>query len=368
MKSTEAEKLRSQEILTPPRLTWRGLVVAAGIYLVYSVLNALLLVQNMPFVPFLSAFASMAISTFLEGLLTLPAWWVIFRLLYSASWAKKLTAHAVMVVIFSGVWYLLYRQLFLLIWGREILQFAQIDSNRLWLIEGAVMFYIIQFSILHVINSMRELQEKERQAARLRQLARESELAALKSQINPHFLFNTLNTISAMVQQDPQQARDLVARFGDLMRYALQSSNKQLVPLSEELRFVQNYLQLEHVRFSDRLDFEIQASEKVREIQVPPMILQPLVENAVRHGVSPRESGGKIWIRIEEQPGVVLVEVGDNGAGLNGRAPAELFDSGFGLKNTNERLVRIFGESARLHIGPGNDAGTVVRFSVPVAG
>ena len=134
----------------------------------------------------------------------------------------------------------------------------------------------------------RELRETELQEERLKALAAEAELKALKAQINPHFLFNTLNTVAHLIRTDPLRAERTVERLAEVFRYALFAMDKEVVPLSEELSFLEDYLALERERFGDRLSVRTSFSPESLSVLVPPLILQPLVENAIRHGQSPR--------------------------------------------------------------------------------
>jgi LytS/YehU family sensor histidine kinase len=191
------------------------------------------------------------------------------------------------------------------------------------------------------------------------------ELAVLKAQLNPHFLFNTLNSINALVSSDPEAARRVLAQLAEVLRYSLESDRQPLVPLAEELRFVETYLTIEKARFGRRLQVKTEIDESAKPLLVPPMILQPLAENAVKHGIAPKEEGGELSLRVQRQNGHLEFEVADNGVGTNGANTNDSLNHGRGLHNTDLRLRKMFGEDSGLQVSNGKD-GFRVKFRIPV--
>ncbi len=165
---------------------------------------------------------------------------------------------------------------------------------------------------------------------------KDAELIALKAQINPHFLFNSLNNIRALILENPMRARDMVSNLSDLLRYSIRFSNQEKVPLKSEMEIVENYLQLESVQYEDRLDYRLEIAPETLEHQIPPMIVQLLVENAVKHGISQLPSGGQIRIRTQlmDQDLVIVVE-------NTGKLEAKR-SNGIGIKNALERIRILF--------------------------
>src|SRR5256885_1287998 len=151
--------------------------------------------------------------------------------------------------------------------------------------------------------------------------ASQAQLQALKMQLHPHFLFNALHAISALVHRDPEAADKMIARLGDFLRLTLDASATQEVPLRRELEFLNCYLEIERVRFNDRLTTSLEVDPRVLDCRVPNLILQPLVENAIRHGVSQRAAPGHVRVRAERRGDALLLQVSDNGAGLSTAAP-----------------------------------------------
>src|SRR5207249_6432180 len=158
--------------------------------------------------------------------------------------------------------------------------------------------------------------ERERQASALATELVRTRLEVLRMQLNPHFLFNTLHTISALIHENPEDADRIVARLSELLRVSLEQSDSQEVPLRQELSFLERYLQIEQTRFQDRLAVELDIESGLDDILVPSLILQPLVENAIRHGIAPREDMGRLKIAARRLNGMLELKVGDNGPGL----------------------------------------------------
>ena len=186
---------------------------------------------------------------------------------------------------------------------------------------------------------------------------------ALKAQLNPHFLYNVFNTINASIPPKNESTRELIARLSDLFRYQLKASKEVTVPLADELAFIRSYLELELARFEDRLKIEWQVDEKLLDVPVPPMLLQPLVENAIRHGISPRVEGGTVRISVVDMGEEIEISIIDDGVGFN--PSSQSMGNGVGLDNTRKMLDRLYGRP--LHLIPSLPHGTMVQFRLPNA-
>jgi two-component system LytT family sensor kinase len=193
----------------------------------------------------------------------------------------------------------------------------------------------------------RALRERELEAS----LAR-SQLDSLKAQLQPHFLFNTLNTVASLMARDVSAARDVITDLSDLLRYSLRDSSKHEIALSSELEFLESYLAIQKARFGDRLRADIRADEPTRDLWVPRMILQPLVENSIRHGMPDGNTPLHIDITAVATDGVLELSVIDDGVGVG----APDIRDGIGLRNTRARLEQLYGNTARIEIGPRHDA------------
>ena len=204
---------------------------------------------------------------------------------------------------------------------------------------------------------------REQRAAKLEADLARAQLTNVEACLRPHFLFNTLNTIAALVREDPSLAEKMIGELGDLLRASLTAEPQRQVRLDEELAFTQKYLDIERVRFQDRLKVRIDATEEARRALVPHLILQPLVENAVRHGVAPLEAGGSIAVEAARQNGMLRITVRDDGVGMN--APATVAGSGIGLRGVRARLAHAYGDACLLHLSPDSPTGTIATFDIP---
>lgn len=205
----------------------------------------------------------------------------------------------------------------------------------------------------------------ELHAAQLSAELAQAQLQALRTQLHPHFLFNTLNGIATLVHRDPEAADQMIARLSALLRLTLEGVGVQEVPLAKEIDFLTSYLEIEKVRFGDRLTVEMQIAPEVLGARTPYLILQPLAENAIRHGIAPRAQPGRIEIRAASENGFLLLEVRDDGPGL----AAGLENSsrrGMGLSNTRSRLEKLYGERQRFEMKNGINGGLVVSLSFPL--
>jgi signal transduction histidine kinase len=229
-----------------------------------------------------------------------------------------------------------------------------------------VLVYAAGLAITQAVLYYRHTRARELQVAKLEgQLAR-AHLQTLNAQIRPHFLFNTLHTIGQLWRSGRSDDADAVLdHLGALFHKVQRSTSRFEVPLSEELELVRDYLAIEEVRFRDRLHTSVCASNGALECLVPPLILQPLVENAIRHGISAVSSSGRVDVTAEVLSDRLRLTVKDDGPGIGATTPQP--GSGTGLKNTRERLMQLYGADARLDISGAGERGTVVRVDIPLA-
>jgi len=192
-------------------------------------------------------------------------------------------------------------------------------------------------------------------------------MEALQNQINPHFLFNTLNSVSSLVRFDPDTAREMIIKLASILRRLLNSTDA-FVPLREEMEFIDNYLDIEVVRFGrDKLRVVKELDASSLDIMIPSMLLQPLVENSIKHGLSSRIDGGSIFLRSRMEDAKVIIEVEDDGVGMEPGAMAESSSgTGIGMANVAERLKVLYSDAARMTIDSGKGKGTLVRIFLPI--
>jgi two-component system, LytTR family, sensor kinase len=225
--------------------------------------------------------------------------------------------------------------------------------------------YVIAAAVYYVIQYFEGLKMREQEKGELTIKNREMQLSLLKSQINPHFLFNTLNSINTLIGSSKEQARRVITQLSDIFRYALDSHEDQMVKLIHELDFIDNYIRIQQVRFGERLKFIKQIDFSCLGTKIPPMILQPLVENAVKYGIAPKEDGGTITLIVKRINQMIFFEVKDDGLGSNAKQVMDGSSSGVGVKNTDQRLRSIFGPGAGLRIRS-NEWGYSVSFFIPI--
>ncbi len=193
-----------------------------------------------------------------------------------------------------------------------------------------------------------------------------AQLQALKMQLHPHFLFNTLHSISALLNKDTESARKMITRLGDFLRLTLENSGSQEVTLRQEMEFLSCYLEIERIRFQDRLVTHIDISNQTLDAKVPNLLLQPIVENAIRHGIAPRSTPGLIEIEAKQRNGALRIQVRDNGPGLPAHRTSEnLLKRGLGLANTETRLERLYGTNHVFDLSNSPNGGLVVTMEMP---
>jgi sensor histidine kinase YesM len=220
--------------------------------------------------------------------------------------------------------------------------------------------------IFHSIGYYHRYREGELKASQLESMLAQAQLQSLKMQLHPHFLFNTLHSISALLHTDVEAARRMIVRLGDFLRLTLENSGTQEVSLGQEMEFLKGYLDIESVRFQDRLTVRMDVDPQALEINVPNLILQPIVENAIRHGIAPRSTPGLIEILARRENGLLHIEVRDNGPGLPvNHSSIKLFKGGLGLANTRARLDQLYGASHRFELENNPAGGLTVTLEVP---
>jgi hypothetical protein len=343
----------------------RGLLLGWLAWTIYAAFYAgvLYLSEN---VPYKYTLPTSLISHYLMAIYSIPVWFWTARVLARGNGLVQLLGHIAGAFVFAIIWYASFCQVFIWAFGEETFSFAQMERTKYWQLLSTMTMYGVVVGIFYILRHQRQLREKEQKEAELRLRTNQIELAVLKAQLNPHFLFNTLNSINALVSSDPEAARLVLAQLAEVLRYSLESDRLPLVPLSEELRFVETYLAIEQARFGKRLQVKVDVDDSARPLLVPPMILQPLAENAVKHGLAPKEAGGELLLNVRRRHDHLEIEVADNGVGCNGMPSDNLMNNGRGLHNTDLRLRKMFGDDSGLQVSNGKE-GFRVKFKIPVS-
>jgi two-component system, LytTR family, sensor kinase len=230
-------------------------------------------------------------------------------------------------------------------------------------LNNNVFFYWAIVAVAHVFSYYRQWRQRELLASQLEAKLAQTQLQVLKMQLHPHFLFNTLNAISALIHQDVELADRMIARLGDLLRATLDAAHQQEVPFKQELDFIQPYLEIEKARLGPRLTVDLQIDPAVMDALVPNLILQPLVENAIRHGIAAHPGPGRVHIQAARLNGSFHLAVADSGPGLPVVAATDA--KGIGLANTRARLEKLYGSEQQLELTSGPDGGLQVGITIP---
>jgi len=304
------------------------------------------------------------------GALTPAIVWLDRQLPYAgAAVGRRLAAHIVASIIFTEIYFYLFTTMRALMgvapWSS--LRISQLFSPAV--IGWQIWCWLIYWVILGGIQAYQYYQRYMNSELRLERLEHsfsEARLNALRMQLDPHFLFNALNTISSHVERDPKLTRRMIEHLGDLLRMSLESKDRQEVPLAEELAFLEHYLEIQKIRFGDQLRVVMDVAPEVKYAAVPSMFIQPLVENAIRHGISRRASGGTLVVRAKPLGDRLEIRVLDDGVGLP--LGWTLEDSeGLGLSITRQRIAGIHPNgTSRFVVKNRAEGGTEVEVSLPL--
>ena len=321
---------------------------------------------NQP-IPYAKAFFVQASACYLWALATpLVLWIARNHRIDRNNWKKKILMHVGLSVLLSSTLIVIHFVIYMIIVGRvnRITPYWAFDYLYPNLDRWLLVYWFI-FLMSHASNYYKSYREGELKASELRTQLAQSQLEALKMQVHPHFLFNTLHSISALLSKDTESARKMITRLGDFLRLTLESGGSNEVTLQQELEFLNGYLEIERIRFQDRLTTTIDIDPEVLNVHVPNLILQPIVENAMRHAVA-RTNAGIVEISAVPRNGSVHIEIKDNGPGIGSETRAMSRGSrGVGLANTQARLECLYGSSAKLELKNRPSGGLIVVLEVP---
>jgi two-component sensor histidine kinase len=241
---------------------------------------------------------------------------------------------------------------------------ATVLPFAIFLFDANAFTYAVVVAVTHAVDDSHWYVERTARAAKLERGLAAARLRALTMQLLPHFLFNTLNTISELLHHDPVRADEAVGQLGALLRETLDLGERRTVRLDEELRLLRAYLDIRHVRFADRLSYDADVDADVLDARVPPFLLQPLVENAIQHGISRRPEGGTVWVSAVRSGRDVHITVADDGVGPASAGRAARDAEGHGIRDTRARLEQLFGHSTRVTLAA-REGGAVVTLLLP---
>ena len=228
---------------------------------------------------------------------------------------------------------------------------------------GANLIMVYAFSLMAFISIMarRRLRRNILETERIRRLQAQAQFSALQAKINPHFLFNTLNTMLNLVHKEPEKLESMILNLSDIYRKILQYPEDKMIGLKEEVKLLRKYLEIEKIRMGDRLAFHIDIEPGLEDFPIPPLLIEPVVENAIIHGICPKAEGGEIDIRVEGRSNMVVITVSDDGIGMEESDP----EAGFGLYSVRERLQLKYKDRASFKIAELPGGGTQVSMGIP---
>lgn len=284
----------------------------------------------------------------------------------SRSWTFLFPAHFATSLVWAAVVACVYCLAAWLIDG--LINSRWTDFGEFFIAAGVLNFVmgIVGYKIIlttnYALDYYKKFQDERHRSARLEAQLVRAQLAALKMQLQPHFLFNTLNSISDMALEDPRKTVQMIARLGDFLRLTVETNGTQQTDLEQELVFLKNYLEIEQIRFRDRLRIEYDIPPETLPARVPNLILQPLVENAIKHGIAKSLGAGKITIRARTDGRILRLEIRNDGSpAANGRGGRE----GIGIANTRERLEQFYGHRFRFWLRPLKKGGAAALLEIP---
>lgn len=301
-------------------------------------------------------FAAAGTQFILNFLITIPIWYATFILLKNYSLRHRLATHVLFLPLFVAASY--YAQLgvtelfgWAMFWG---------GNKAVWTLYNLMLFYLVQFGFIHAYTYLKQLKKDEAEKAALREIALKSEMTALKAQLNPHFLHNLFNSISATLPPENERTRELIIQLSDLFRYQNYAAQNEYVTLREEMAFIENYLELMKVRLKERLHYRMEVPAALNDFKIVPMLLHPIVENAITHGIAPKIGASHLFIKVHHRDGKTHFSIEDTGLGIPDKTAA--LSQGLGLSNTKLRLEKIYGSD--LAIEDNVPCGTILSFAI----
>lgn len=320
--------------------------------------------------PFTESLYIQMVWAYLFALATPLVLWAAARLpIERTNWIRSALLHIPLSLVLSIVLTAVGR---VLIWFRfgypmdKPLTFASVTNFVVANFSEGIGIYLLIALTSYAYSYYRRYREGQLRTLQLEAQLSHAQLQALKMQLHPHFLFNTLHSISALLTKDVGAARKMITRLGDFLRLTLENSGSQEVTLKQEMEFLSCYLEIERIRFQNRLVTRMDMGPQTLDAKVPNLILQPIVENAIRHGIASRSTPGLIEIEAKQLNGTLRIQVRDNGPGLPAhRTSDNAFKKGLGLSNTETRLEQLYGADHLFNLSNNPDGGLIVTLEIP---
>lgn len=331
--------------------------------LFYSVISY----KNIPGIPYYGAVLTSLTITLPLFSLSLFVWPIVRKLQYIRfSRYQLVILHIILANVYTIIWLVIYYGILFAVFGKQLYSFFDVPSTVGWQYPSGITFYLMVAGAYYSVIYYREIKTKEINESHLQLILKETQFKALKNQLNPHFLFNSLNSINALIKSDPDNARSMLVKLSDLLRMSLSYQNNAFVSLQLDLDFVHAYLDIEKIRLADRLEYKETITDSLLNTSIPSMILQPLLENSIKHGIAPSSKKGTVELKIEKCPDFMKIII------LNTIATKQDINSysnipvnGVGLKNLTNRLEMIYSDNFRISSGKISDNIFKVELDIP---
>jgi two-component system, LytTR family, sensor kinase len=335
------------------------------LWTIWVVFYALIMYFQIPHIPLYAAFISSANYNYIYALLSILIWKICQKISYDKI-PKFLfiSVHFFLANLFSVLWLSLFYGLWYLAQGEVIFETINIREIIGWQFLFGISIYLLITGIFYTVIYYRNYKQKELDETELKVLTRDAELKALKLQMNPHFLFNSLNSINALVTKDPNLARRMIAQLSELLRMSLESHEKLLIPLQQELDLVHTYISIEQIRFENKMKFQEEIDSSLLSKSFPAMLLQPLIENAVKHGITNNRKGGSINLSLAEIDNQIVCKIINTKSENTSSANTH---NGMSFNNIRQRLDRMYGKKYQWEIDNTSDDVFKVSFKLPIS-
>lgn len=314
-------------------------------------------------IPIAQALVDSLIFNSIFTLITIGLWYVVdnFKINNKISYDQIITIISTFVLSIV-IWVYAGTHLLRVVFDDDVAYLKFLEHSFNFRIMIGVVLYVLNFLFFFLLKTINQLHYKEEQEKRITKLLKETELEALKTQINPHFLFNSLNSINALTRSNPEKASDMILQLSDYMRYSLNQQNDRLTTLDHEIENLEKYLSIEKIRFGNKLNYSLIADDKALKMKIPPMLLQPLFENAIKHGLYSLTEGFYLNVEISALEHNLKIEITNN---FDRNFPSKE-KNGVGINNVKNRLLNIYGRADLISITPHTSENTfVVSLNIP---
>jgi len=323
----------------------RALFIYMAIWILAIIASAMLFLFGKDLsllLSFSDSIVSFVLFAFLGILVWYPTRYIPFQRRTPLS---SIITHIAVGVLVILVWLVLSISVLGAVFSEDIEYNSFLQSSIFWRAILGVLIYLVLILVYYLVINARSLSEKVKAEERLRTLVKESELNMLKAQINPHFLFNSLNSVSSLIMSNPEEAQEMIHKLSDFIRYSLKHRENEYVTLKEEIRRMQDYLAIEKVRFGDKLIYKVETDKGCSDVEVPTMILQPLIENAIKHGVYESLEPVKVDFNCSVKNGYLVLQLIND---FDPQQPSRK-GTGVGLQNVSERIRLVYETEGSIH-------------------